>query len=464
MACNDEFFAEAANLLRVEDPVWKEGEYTERGKWMDGWETRRRREPGHDWCVIALGVPGRVDSVVVDTSHFTGNFPEAFSLEATGVGSDDALVDAEWEELIPHTDLRGDDTATFEVDDRHRVTHLRLNIYPDGGIARLRVTGEPIPGRDLVCGEGGPVDLASSLVGGVAVDASDSHYSPPSNLLRPTEPAGMWDGWETKRRRGPGHDWAEFRLGLPGAVETVVVDTRHFKGNAPGTVSVYLSEDGETWDGRVTMVDVLPDTENRIDLAPPGLGAYLRLDIHPDGGVARVRALGRPDPDAAAQRRLEYLNSLFDSDARRFFHTACASGRWVTAMTAALPYPDPETVIARAERVFDELETPDWLEAFAGHPRIGEPGDETANREQSGVSTASSSVISALAEANRAYEKRHGFTYIVYATGKSAEEMLDLAGARLGNETDQEILIAAEQQKSITETRLRRMMCLGEPS
>lgn len=460
VTCNDEFFAEAANLLRVADPVWKEDEYTDRGKWMDGWETRRRREPGHDWCVIALGIPGRIRTVVIDTSHFTGNFPEGFSLDGCGTGADQIDEDR-WVELIPRTDLSGDATASFEVADPHRVTHLRFNIYPDGGVARIRVDGEPISDRELICPDEDLIDLVSTLVGGTALDASDSHYSPPSNLLRPSEPAGMWDGWETKRRRGPGHDWVELRLGLPGAIESVVVDTRHFKGNSPGWVSIHVSEDGETWDGAVTMHEVAADAQNQIDLEYPALAGFVRVDIHPDGGLARVRALGRPDPDAAAERRLEYLNALFDADASTFFHTACASGRWASTMTSARPYEGVEAVFETAASTFDGLSDQDWLEAFAGHPRIGERGDKTANREQSGMASTSASVLDRLAEVNLEYEKRHGFTYIVYATGKSADEMLELAVGRLENDTRQEIANASGQQRLITETRLRRMLCLG---
>jgi len=460
--CNDEFFAEAVNLLQTGEPVWKEGEYTDRGKWMDGWETRRRRDPGHDWCVIALGIAGRIRTVTVDTSFFTGNYPESFSLEGCGAGSDDRIDGATWAELIPRTELVGDTSLSFEVDDPHRVTHLRLNIFPDGGVARLRVDGDPIPAMAQVCPEDRATDLASSLVGGVALDASDVHYSPPSNLLRPTEPAGMWDGWETRRRRGPGHDWAILRLGLPGLVERVEVDTRHFKGNAPGWVSIDLSDDGETWQEVVTQVEVGPDQVNSVPLGTPAHAALLRLDIHPDGGVARLRARGIPDPEAAGRLRLVYVDSLFEDAARAFFHTACASTTWVERMTGARPFSDIETLLGTANAVFDELEEGDWLEAFAGHPRIGERGDELANREQAVTEGADRELLAQLAEANRAYEQAQGFTYIVYATGKTAAEMLDIARSRLGNTRDREIVIASAEQRAITETRLRRMLCVGD--
>ncbi len=461
IACNDQFFAEAHNLLRVSDPVWREGVYTDRGKWMDGWETRRRREPGHDWCVLALGIPGMIRSVTMDTSHFTGNYPESFSLEACGTGDDDRLASVTWEELIPRTALAGDSVATFDVLDSHRVTHLRLNIHPDGGVARLRVEGDPIPMMRQVCPEGGGTDLVSSLVGGEATDASDVHYSPPSNMLRPTEPAGMWDGWETKRRRGPGNDWATFRLGLPGLVESVVVDTRYFRGNSPGWVSIHLSEDGSEWKESIDRAEVKPDAINVVDIEQATHAGHLRLDIHPDGGVARLRVKGTPDAEGAAALRLLYLNSLFDEEGRRFFNSACASQAWIDQMMAGRPYPGVDSVLTTASSAFETLAESDWRDAFAGHPRIGERGERVANREQRGTAGADQSILAELAEVNSAYERAHGFTYIVYATGKTAEEMLSIARSRLGNETEVEIANAAGEQRAITETRLRRMLCVG---
>ena len=458
VACNDEFFAEAANLLKPTAPVSND-DYTDRGKWMDGWETRRRREPGHDWCVIALGIPGAIGSVTVDTSYFTGNYPEAFSLDACGLGLEEDLGKASWVEIIPRTELAGDTTATFPVDDPHRVSLVRLNIYPDGGVARLRVEGRPIPAQDVVCPDKDNVDLVSALVGGEAVEASDVHYSLPSNMLRPTEPAGMWDGWETKRRRGPGNDWASFRLGLPGLVESVVVDTRFFKGNSPGWVSVRVSEDGDTWNEIVTRARVSPDSIN-ISWFEPVAAAYLRLDIHPDGGVARLRVNGRAHPQAAAARRVEYLNALFDGEARHFFRTACGAAAWVEAMVSSRLFSDPEAVLSAADGAFGGLLEEDWLEAFSAHPRIGERGDAVTNREQAGAAGAPNLAMEALDEVNRAYEERNGFTYIVYATGKSAEEMLDIARRRLGNTREKELEIAAGEQRAITETRLRRMLCM----
>jgi allantoicase len=206
-----------------------------------------------------------------------------------------------------------------------------------------------------------------------------------------------------------------------------------------------------------------PDVVNVVDLNRPAHAGHIRLDIHPDGGVARLRVRGRPDRVGAEKLRLLYLNSLFDEEARRFFDTACHSKAWVDQMMSGRPYPDAESVLGTARNAFESLDDDDWMEAFGGHPRIGEKGDQVANREQSGTAGAEESTLAELAAVNAAYEQRHGFTYIVYATGKTAEEMLDIARARLGNSTEDEIANAAAEQRSITETRLRRMLCLEAP-
>ncbi len=462
VSCNDEFFAEATNLIEVADPIWKPFEYTDRGKWMDGWETRRRREPGHDWCVIALGIPGQVTQVTVDTSHFTGNYPEEFSLEGCGVGSDERLGGAFWVDLVPRTAIHGDSVARFDLKASGRLTHVRLNIFPDGGVARLRVEGNPVPGLDGVCPEFGLVDLVSLASGGEPTDASDAHYSPPSNMLRPTDPVGMWDGWETRRRRGPGSDWVVFKLGMSGTMREVVVDTRYFKGNAPGWVSVSVSDDGTVWNEVLSRAAVEADSVNHLPLVRETTARLLKLDIHPDGGVARFKVMGMPDAESATTKRLHYLNSLLGQSATGFFHTACQSTRWVSSMLASRPFSTVGQVVEAAEVFFLELEEEDWLEAFAGHPRIGEQGDAVANREQASSRNADAAVLSSLGELNRRYEEKFGFTYIVYATGKNAREMLEIAQERIENTRGTELEIAAREQQKITATRLRRMLCIQE--
>ena len=305
---NDEFFAPMEHLIRATAPVWREGEYTERGKWMDGWETRRRRSPGHDWCILRLGRPGRIHGVVVDTSYFTGNYPESCSIEGCALDdvSQEATLtggDVAWSEVLPQSPLRGNACNEFVVHAGARFTHLRLNIYPDGGVARLRVHGVVLPDWPRILRGGGEVDLGALEHGGRVVACSDQHYGDPQKMLMPGQPLGMHDGWETKRRRGPGHEWAVVRLGTRGDVRRVVVDTTHFKGNAPGRCSVEVCDCNDDapaasveWRVLLPETPLFPHTVHDFveQLSDAGSATHARLNIHPDGGIARLRLYGVP--------------------------------------------------------------------------------------------------------------------------------------------------------------------------
>lgn len=304
LAANDDFFAGKENLVKDADPVWDPDRYTDRGKWMDGWETRRRREPGHDWAILRLGIPGIVRRVVVDTAHFTGNYPEACSLEAIELPGAPPLVEivrdpSRWTEIVPRTALQGDSRLSIGLAAPRRASHLRFVIYPDGGVARLRVMGDPVP----VALDGSLTDLAALAGGARAVDCSNRHYSSPNRMLVGGSPKGMWDGWETRRRRGPGNDWATIRLAGRGVVERLEVDTTHYKGNAPGSCAVFAIDAGGTeappadsrhWRPLLSEIPLEPNHLHKFgDLAELGEVTHLRLDIHPDGGIARFRAFGR---------------------------------------------------------------------------------------------------------------------------------------------------------------------------
>lgn len=300
IAVNDEFFAPKENLLKLEKPVWREGEYTDQGKWMDGWETRRRRTPGHDWAIIRLGFPGVVRGVVIDTSWFTGNYPEQASLEGALLESDPTDPSrVTWRPLLAPTALQGNVANSIPIPNSGpAVSHLLFNIYPDGGVARLRVHGEVIPQDGNFAG--GAVDLAALANGGVAVACSDRHYGNPQNMLQPGRSTFMGDGWETKRRRGPGNDWAVIRLGRRGIVERVELDTDHYKGNAPGRAKLEWCEaDGDfdaehaRWKELVPESPLTPDHRHRWDGLPSHQATHVRLSIYPDGGVARLRLIGR---------------------------------------------------------------------------------------------------------------------------------------------------------------------------
>jgi len=305
LEANDDFFAPKENLIADSDPVWKEGEFTSRGKWMDGWETRRRREPGHDWAILSLGVPGIVSHVVIDTAHFTGNYPEQASVEAIELHGRHDMVElvrdpSRWREIVPRSELRGDTRNAFPVNDTSPATHIRLVIYPDGGVARLRVLGDPVPPEGAL--DAKEVDLASISNGARAIDCSDRHYSSPNRMLIPGRAKGMWDGWETRRRRGPGNDWAVIRLAGPGRVTRLELDTTHFKGNAPGSADVEAihapgAAIGELrfaeWATLLPEAPITPDKRHVFkEVRDVGEATHLRLNIHPDGGMARFRAWG----------------------------------------------------------------------------------------------------------------------------------------------------------------------------
>ena len=299
---NDEFFAEKENLVKAAAPAWKEGVYTDRGKWMDGWETRRRREPGHDWAIVRLGIPGSIEGVVVDTAFFRGNYPEQCSIEACEAAPDAdlaALEAASWTEILSKSALKGDAKNVFPTHDARRTTHVRLRIFPDGGVARLRVHGEPRPDWSALLRAGGWVDLAALELGGRVVSQSDMFFGDANNMLQPGRSTHMGDGWETKRRRGPGHDWAIVRLARAGEIRRIEIDTDHFKGNAPGSCAVEVARTAgdpakAIWTPILGQTKLQPHARHVFET---GVGrcadiTHARLNIFPDGGIARLRLCG----------------------------------------------------------------------------------------------------------------------------------------------------------------------------
>ncbi|MDN5854333.1 MAG: allantoicase [Actinomycetia bacterium] len=289
---NDELFADRQNLIKPEPPVFDPGSFGQKGKIYDGWETRRRREPGSDHVVVRLGVPGVVRGVVIDTSWFTGNYPPHISVEATSVDghpSPDELHAAEWVTLVAESPAEGDTQNSYAVTDERRFTHVRLTIHPDGGVARFRVHGEPRPDPRLF---EGTVDLAALELGGTVVDCSDAFYGSASNILRLDRARHMGEGWENARRRGDGNDYVTVRLAARGVVRRVEIDTSYFVGNAPGWASLSGRDGDGDWVELLARTPLQPDTVHRfwLDDAPPA--THVRLDVYPDGGLARLRLPG----------------------------------------------------------------------------------------------------------------------------------------------------------------------------
>ncbi|WP_089405761.1 allantoicase [Geodermatophilus saharensis] len=307
VAANDEFFAGKENLVRPE-PARARDDFGARGKEYDGWETRRRREPGHDWAVVRLGMPGVVRAVVVDTAFFLGNYPPRASLEGAAVGVHppaSALAGADWVPLLPLSDLAGGTANRFAVEPGPRVTHVRLSIHPDGGVARLRVHGEVVPDPQLL--DAGPCDLAALENGGRVTGVSNAFYGSPHQLIGRGDARSMGEGWENARRRDDGNDWVEVALTCEGTVTLAELDTSWFLGNAPAAASLT----GTTADGRAVELlpraPLQPDTRHRFLLPGDAGVTRVRMDVFPDGGMARLRLWGRPTEAgrAALHRRWE---------------------------------------------------------------------------------------------------------------------------------------------------------------
>ena len=302
---NDEFFAAKERLIDPAEPIFVPGKYDDHGKWMDGWESRRKRGPGHDHCIIRLGIPGVVRGFDIDTRFFTGNYPPFASIDACVSDEEIPGENAGWRELLPKTGLNPDSQHRYPIADDRTITHLRLNIYPDGGIARLRVFGEVRPDwskRD----PDAVIDLFALENGGRALLCNDQHFSSMHRMNLPGRAVNMGDTWGTRRRRVPGNDWAIIKLGHPGVIEKVEFDTGHLKGNYPDRTAIQAAlvtdEKLDTLEAQSAhWPSLLPETRLQADkqhyfegeLAELGPVSHLRVSIFPDGGIARLRLYGR---------------------------------------------------------------------------------------------------------------------------------------------------------------------------
>jgi allantoicase len=327
MAASDEFFAAKENLIKPGAPTFVPDTWDAKGQVYDGWETRRRRGPGgtlpdqgaRDWVIVRLGVSGVVRSIMVDTAFFTGNYPQACSADAYSASGyptpEELTADADqWQEIVPRALLTGDHRHVFKVNSGRRFTHVRLNIFPDGGVARLHVHGEVVPDPDLL--EGLTVDLASLENGADIAARSDQFYSSPRNVISPGLSRVMGEGWETRRRRRPGYEWLAVRLAGRGVIRLAEIDTSWYRGNQPDYASLQVLDadpaaggslaDERAWRDLLPRVRLLPDTQHRFRV-DGGPVTHVRLNIFPDGGVARLRLYGSLTDDglAAVRRRWE---------------------------------------------------------------------------------------------------------------------------------------------------------------
>jgi allantoicase len=490
----DDFFAEKENLLKPAEAIFIDGKYTDRGKWMDGWESRRKRQyaessrtyAGYDSCIIRLGLSGVVRGLVVDTAHFKGNYPKACAIEGASIdGHPDVatlLSDAvRWTEILPRADLQGDFKNRFEVKVSQRFTHLRFHIYPDGGVARLRVHGDVMPSAKWMGRRDRPqlVDLAAAEHGGLVVSCNDMFFGSRHNLIMPGRGVNMGDGWETKRSRREGPDWVVVRLATEGSIERAIVDTLHFKGNAPDACAIDVANSATDPDGTkdaawrplLARTNLQPHTAHAFDqdaLANAGDATHVRLRIWPDGGISRLRLFGVVSQTGREQSGLRYLRAMPEPELEAALRSCCGSNAWVHAMIGKRSGFESLAALKKiALEAWGALPTGDWDEAFKAHPRIGEKkadGPQSAvaqgwsSSEQSKVSSAPEAVRDELKATNLAYEERFARIYIVCATGKSADEMLAIAKERMQNDPDTELRRAVDEQRKITELRLEKLI------
>ncbi len=298
--CTDDFFAPMARMLADGPAVWKPGVYDANGKWMDGWESRRRRDGEHDWCLIKLGVTGRVAGVDFDTAHFTGNYPPGASVWAMKSDVQPSPM-GNWKLLVPTAALGPSAHHFARAIHGEPVNWLKVSMYPDGGLARLRVYGDVV--AEWGTGKAS-VELSALKNGGRIIAYNNAHYGDVHALLSEGRGTFMGDGWETRRRRKPGNDWIIVALGAAGIIDKIEIDTAHFKGNFPDRASVLAAN--VDWGNEASLptqamfwTEMLPESKLKADkkhsfevksFLPV---THVKLNIHPDGGVSRFRVFGK---------------------------------------------------------------------------------------------------------------------------------------------------------------------------
>ena len=302
MSFSDDFFGKVSRMLNDKAPQFIEDKYDNHGKWMDGWESKRRRDGGHDWAIIKLGSPGKVYEIEIDTSFFTGNYPPFASIQGLYSEKKPDHND-DWKIILKKQKLQGDKVHNFKVNST-KVNYIRFQIFPDGGIARLRLLGHVE--IDLEKFKNKKIELSSLNLGGKIIAYNNAHYGDVSALLTSGRGKTMGDGWETRRRREPGNDWIIIKLAKSGIIEEIEIDTAHFKGNFPDKASISAA----FFDEKEKVSSIIKQNKNWKEILPPTkLKAdkihrfkkiirsdevnYVKLNIFPDGGVSRFRVFGK---------------------------------------------------------------------------------------------------------------------------------------------------------------------------
>jgi len=300
----DDFFASAHRIIDPASPVFKEGLFDKNGKWMDGWESRRKRVPGNDFLIIKLGKPGSINKVDVDTSHFNGNQPSMISLEGCYSKSKN-IKDLRWKTLISKKKTKPNSHHIFNTSSKKILTHIKLNIFPDGGVARLRLYGNISKENNNLLNKN--INLASLLNGASVIACNNEHFGKAENILAPGKAKNMGDGWETRRRRDKGFDWLILNSISGKKIDKIEISTHHFKGNFPSHCSLQAAfitnkksspsivKNSIRW--KILLDDVILSANKthifKNILMKDDKINFIKIKIFPDGGISRFKIFGR---------------------------------------------------------------------------------------------------------------------------------------------------------------------------
>jgi len=301
----DDFFGPVERILSSTKPIWKEGIYDKNGKWMDGWETRRKRSPGNDYLILYLGRPGKLNIINIDTSYFNGNHPKYASVEGCSNNKKNLGKNVTWKTILKKSRIKPNTENFFSIKKNETFTHIKLNIFPDGGVARLRLFGKISLNKSSF--KNNKIELSSILNGTSIVAVNNEHFGKAENILAPGRAINMGDGWETRRRRDQGNDWVIFKFGIPGKIQKIIIDTLHFKGNYPDYFILqgkYINENkiisknelvkkSNNWDNIVKKTKLYENKMHIIEnILSKKIYNFIKLSIFPDGGISRVNIFG----------------------------------------------------------------------------------------------------------------------------------------------------------------------------
>jgi len=300
----DEFFAPAKRIINPWPPVFKEGVFDKHGKWMDGWETRRKRSKGHDYLILKLGKPGKIYKVDIDTSYFSGNHPTKVSIQACFDKKNITNKNFKWTTILKKKSTKANSHHFFNIKNKSTFSHVKLNIFPDGGVARLRVYGtienKKKFGKKIL-------NLTSVLNGATPIVCNNEHFGRAENILAPGIGKNMGDGWETRRSRGKNFDWLIIKCATAGRIGKIQIDTHHFKGNYPDKCSLqaaYINSkisnksivnSSKKWKLLLNKVKLNAHKKHNFQnkLMKNKKVNYIRINIFPDGGISRIRMFGK---------------------------------------------------------------------------------------------------------------------------------------------------------------------------